>query len=531
MSKAPAKGAHAEHHDDHDDHGHGHGGGGHDDHGGGHCPPPWIITFADMATLLMAFFVIMLMAAETDVPKFNAFASVMRQTFGRVPLDPNESDKGGTSILDLHFGPQSGEQTNDPPATSPQSGDPEVPDTGKAEGVDKPKGGEKGGDNPDGKSTQSQDGVEEAAKALAKAMSDAVANGELTVESEAGQVVVRLPSGTDKAAAEKIAQAISQAAKSAADAKAAKEGGAAQGDAQGETGAAAGAAAGADGQSGAAGGQDSGAVGQTEGQGAAGQAEGKGEAAAQGAAQGAAEATGQAAGQAAADAATEGDKAAGAAGAEAGNAAGAGSAGETGAGGMTGTAGTDSGDGTGGQSGTSEGAAGEAGAGAGTGGGTGAGTGAGVLRAKMAALKMGMIFDEQMADGSVDVEQRDGVVVVTVGAGGAFISGSSDMTAEAQGILEKLQQVSKKAKRIVVTGHTDNKPIQGGEYKDNWELGAARAASVVREITASGVMPDAELVATSKGETEPIASNDTEEGRAKNRRIEIEIEFEDGTKQ
>lgn len=71
-------------------------------------------------------------------------------------------------------------------------------------------------------------------------------------------------------------------------------------------------------------------------------------------------------------------------------------------------------------------------------------------------------------------------------------------------------------------------PCRGGEYRDNWELGAARAASVVREITASGVLPSAELVATSKGDTEPIASNDTEEGRARNRRIEIEIEFDEG---
>ena len=51
---------------------------------------------------------------------------------------------------------------------------------------------------------------------------------------------------------------------------------------------------------------------------------------------------------------------------------------------------------------------------------------------------------------------------------------------------------------------------------------------MVREITDSGLLPDAELVATSKGETEPIASNDTEEGRARNRRIEIESEFDEG---
>ncbi len=442
MSKAPAKAGKGDHHDHDHGHGGGHGGGGHDDHGGGHCPPPWIITFADMSVLLMAFFVIMLMAAETDVPKFNAFASVMRQTFGQVPLDPNDADKGGTSILDLHFGPQSGEQTNDPPATTPQSGDPDVPDSGKAEGVDKPGGGASGGATPDGKSATSQDGaassaqngVDEAAKALAKAMADAVAAGELTVESEAGKVVVRLPKGTGKAEAEKIAAAIGAAADAAGKAKAEQ--------AKAEAADQAAQTAGTETAAAPRAASDQTATEQT----AAGQA---------------------AAGQAAEGTATAGDAGGGA-------------------------------------------------------------TGTGIVRAKMAALKMGMILQEEMADGQVSVEQRDGAVVVTVGAGGAFISGSADMTAEAQGIMQKLVQVSKKAKRVVVTGHTDNVPLSGGQYRDNWELGAARAASVVREITASGVLPSAELVATSKGDTEPIASNDTEEGRARNRRIEIEIEFDEG---
>ncbi len=395
MAKAAAKGGHDHDHHDHDaDHGHG-GGGGHDDHGGGgHCPPPWIITFADMATLLMAFFVIMLMSAKTDQPKFNAFAAVMRQTFGRVPLDPNDADKGGTSIIDLHFGPQSGEQTNDPPATTPQSGDPDKPDSGKAEGTG----------NPGGGAGQGADAADQAAKALAKAMQDAVAKGGLTVESEAGSVTVRLPKGASKADAEKIAQALQAAGSAAAD-----------------------------------------------------------QAAAQTAAAPAAE-------TAAPDAAT---------------------------------------------------AIGDAGGGA-----PANGSGVGMIRAKMAAVKLGMALEEEMAGGDVKVEQRDGSVVVTVGAGGAFASGSADMTAQAQAIIDKLEQVSGKAAKIVVTGHTDNVPLSGSTYRDNWELASARAASVVRAITESGTVPAAELVAVSKGETEPVADNSTEEGRQKNRRIEIEIEFD-----
>lgn len=410
-------------HDEHEDH----GDGGHGDHGGGgHCPPPWILTFADMAVLLMAFFVIMLMSAKTDVPKFNAFAAVMRETFGRVPLDPNDADKGGTSLLDLHFGPQSGEPTNEPPGSRPQSGDPERPDDG--EGTDDTKGG------AEGAGSAGTDGVDEASDALAKAMRDAVAAGELTVEGDGGAVVVRLPQGTGAEAAQKIADAIAQAA-AAAD--------------------------GAEGQGAPAG--DAGTV-SPEGSGTG---------------------TGESAGQGAPKPDTQSDAAA------------------------------PSGDAT---------AAPDAAPAQ-----TPAGSGRGLIRAKLAALEAGLLLDSEMAEGAVDIEQRDGSVVVTIGAGGAFASGSADITPDAQAIIADLRQVSGKATRIVITGHTDNVPLSGGQYRDNWDLAAARAATVLREITDSGLLPDAELVAQSKGETEPVADNATPEGREKNRRIEIEIEFDEET--
>ena len=115
-----------------------------------------------------------------------------------------------------------------------------------------------------------------------------------------------------------------------------------------------------------------------------------------------------------------------------------------------------------------------------------------------------------------------GAVVVTVGAGGAFISGSADMTAEAQGIMQKLEQVSKKAKRVVVTGHTDNVPLSGGQYRDNWELSSARATSVVKYLISKGV-PANRLVAAGFGEFQPVTAGDSPEARAQNRRIELKL--------
>jgi chemotaxis protein MotB len=151
------------------------------------------------------------------------------------------------------------------------------------------------------------------------------------------------------------------------------------------------------------------------------------------------------------------------------------------------------------------------------------------VRARLSAAKIGSLLSEEIASGSISVEQRDGRVFVTVGEGGAFSSGSADLTPEAEELVRKLELAADRAVEIAVTGHTDNVPLGGSTFRDNWELASARAASVVRAIEESGLVPNAKLVATSMGETDPIADNSTEEGRAKNRRVEIEIKFDDGT--
>jgi len=73
---------------------------------------------------------------------------------------------------------------------------------------------------------------------------------------------------------------------------------------------------------------------------------------------------------------------------------------------------------------------------------------------------------------------------------------------------------------INVTGHTDNTPIYTPEFKDNWELSTARAVTVVKELIKDGVNPKF-LAACGKAGYDPIASNNTPAGRAKNRRVEL----------
>jgi chemotaxis protein MotB len=93
--------------------------------------------------------------------------------------------------------------------------------------------------------------------------------------------------------------------------------------------------------------------------------------------------------------------------------------------------------------------------------------------------------------------------------------------------MEEIAGVSESGSgEITVSGHTDDVPlIFGSQYRDNWDLAAARASSVVQALEGTGKVPAGRLQAISYGESQPVESNETARGRATNRRIEIEINY------
>jgi len=105
-----------------------------------------------------------------------------------------------------------------------------------------------------------------------------------------------------------------------------------------------------------------------------------------------------------------------------------------------------------------------------------------------------------------------------------FDSGSANLNESGQEVITKVsEQLKDIAYNTIVAGFTDNVPIKGGlasKYPTNWELAGARAASVVKLLESNGVTSD-KLRAVSFGENQPVASNDTPDGKALNRRIEI----------
>jgi len=148
-------------------------------------------------------------------------------------------------------------------------------------------------------------------------------------------------------------------------------------------------------------------------------------------------------------------------------------------------------------------------------------------KAKLAEDKFKVALKEEMGEGLINIDRQDDKVIITVGSGGAFKSGSADLTSKAKKIMAKIAEVNEKGRsEILVSGHTDDKPLTFGSiYRDNWDLAAARSSSVVQELAGSGKLKPDRMKAISYGETKPLASNDDPKGREKNRRIEIEINY------
>ena len=113
-----------------------------------------------------------------------------------------------------------------------------------------------------------------------------------------------------------------------------------------------------------------------------------------------------------------------------------------------------------------------------------------------------------------------------------FASASADPSTDAKIVLaEVAKQLAPMGNAIEVAGHTDNIPINSGGFSSNWELSSARATSVVQLLANNGVAPT-RLAAVGYGEFRPLADNQTDEGRAQNRRVVLrmgtaDIEYRD----
>jgi len=381
------------------------------------CPPPgapaWMATFADMATLLMAFFVLILSFAEFNVPKFKQISGSLREAFGVQKVVPVVEQPKGTTVISLDFSPNPTPAITD--TLRQQTTELQQPELELQTKLDDAPDGSKENKNKDGdfEKTDGKNQQQLDAAELANELEMAINNGDIKIEALGENVVINFEK--NKISGKQLEDSITQITETLAEVRS--------------------------------------KLGDSESEVLFGGLE------------------------------DELEKVAS----------------------LLDQNEPNSGQNNGGSSQEELDK---------------------LQNASRATEELLVALREQIDQGLVDVEQRENTVFITVGAGGAFPSGEADLTSEAQRILDRVSLAAMSPEGIItVTGHTDNVPISTAKFRDNWDLAAARAASVVQAIQQTGLVSAERLTAVSRGETSPIETNTTSEGRSKNRRIEIEISY------
>lgn len=133
-------------------------------------------------------------------------------------------------------------------------------------------------------------------------------------------------------------------------------------------------------------------------------------------------------------------------------------------------------------------------------------------------------LSSEVSQGQLQVKQYKDMLSVDIAEKIFFDSGKAKLKKDGEVVLLKVGEALAKFqdKVIRVVGHTDNVPLSpGSPFASNWELSVSRATTVVRFLQEKAKLVPERLVASGRGEYQPIAPNDTPEGRQKNRRIEI----------
>jgi len=126
----------------------------------------------------------------------------------------------------------------------------------------------------------------------------------------------------------------------------------------------------------------------------------------------------------------------------------------------------------------------------------------------------------RLPENSVMLKTTGEGLVISLREAGFFASGSSAVRDESMPLLTQLA-ASMPDGMVRVEGHTDNVPIHTAQFPSNWELSSARAAAIARVLLEHGKVKPEEMAAEGLAEFHPVAANDTDEGRAQNRRVDV----------
>jgi chemotaxis protein MotB len=140
------------------------------------------------------------------------------------------------------------------------------------------------------------------------------------------------------------------------------------------------------------------------------------------------------------------------------------------------------------------------------------------------AIAMANQLQSEIIKGEVEIETQGRKIVLRIREKGSFSSGSADLKPEYRQLMRQVRDMlATRPGALMVQGHTDDIPIATSRFRSNWELSSSRAVSVAEELLADSVLDPKRFSVTGFAETRPLAANDSDEGRARNRRVEIVI--------
>ena len=144
-----------------------------------------------------------------------------------------------------------------------------------------------------------------------------------------------------------------------------------------------------------------------------------------------------------------------------------------------------------------------------------------VASVAMPSVRLKPLLAGPEAAGQLNVTEKGGVTIVTLQGDNLFASGSAEVNQEYEAVLRQVGQALEQVPGPVrVVGHSDNVPIRSFRFQSNWELSRERAIDVA-EILAAAMSSPTRLIPQGVADTLPVSTNDTPEGRALNRRVEI----------
>lgn len=140
------------------------------------------------------------------------------------------------------------------------------------------------------------------------------------------------------------------------------------------------------------------------------------------------------------------------------------------------------------------------------------------------ARRLRIALREEIKEGTVSIVTEGMKIIVHIMEKASFDSGYADVRPEFMPVLKKIAGLIDDASGdITISGHTDNVPISNERFRSNWDLSTSRAVSVAHELMAVSKISPGKVMVTGHADTRPRAGNDTTDGRAKNRRVDISI--------